>query len=388
MTLSLTTPTVPTPTTAATAVPPLVDAAARPYVRAWLATVALLVLAIVVVGGATRLTDSGLSITEWQPILGVIPPLTAADWQTALEKYRQIPQYQSLNKGMSLEAFQVIYYWEWGHRVLGRLIGLALAVPLLVFWLRGALSRRLALRIFAIGLLVGLQGAIGWYMVASGLADRIYVSQYRLALHLSMAFLILAALVWVILDLAPSRAAARPRPTPTPGWAGTLTWAWVLAGLTFSQVAIGGFVAGLKAGRAYNTWPLMDGQVIPDGLWRMEPWWINLGENMTTVQFNHRLTAYVLVGLAVWHAVHLRRAAARGALAHGPAVRSAQVLAAGLLVQMAIGIWTVVAAVPIGLGILHQGFAAVVFAVAVWHVHAVRAEDVAPTAVQPMRPMM
>lgn len=331
-------------------------------VRAWLWVVVALVLAIVVVGGATRLTDSGLSITEWAPILGVLPPLTTADWEIALQKYRQIPQYQSLNKGMSLEAFKVIYYWEWGHRVLGRVIGAAIALPLAVFWFAGWLSNRVALRIFGIGLLVGLQGAIGWYMVASGLSDRIYVSQYRLALHLSVAFLILAALVWTILELRPQRASPRLS-TFEPSHR---TWAIVLAVLTFSQVAIGGFVAGLKAGRAYNTWPLMDGQLIPDGLFRMSPWWVNLGENITTVQFNHRLTAYILVGLAIWYAVRVWRIADDEVVARG-----AILLAVGLVAQMAIGIWTVVAAVPIELGILHQGFAAVIFAVAVAHAHAI-----------------
>jgi len=331
-------------------------------VQAWLSFVALLVLAMIVVGGATRLTDSGLSITEWQPIMGAIPPLSAADWQVAFDKYRQIPQYQSLNKGMSLEAFKTIFWWEWGHRFLGRIIGLAFAVPLAVFWLSGRLRPGLTLKLVGLLLLGGLQGAIGWYMVQSGLADRIYVSQYRLALHLSIAFLILAGLVWLILDLMPPRREARLE-TFT---AAHRTWSWVLAALVFSQVAIGGFVAGLKAGRAYNTWPLMDGQVIPDGLFRMSPWWVNLGENITTVQFNHRLTAYILVALALWHAVRIARIADDEQVS-----RSALLLAAGLLAQMVIGIATVLAAVPIELGILHQGFAAVVFAVAIWHAHAI-----------------
>lgn len=332
------------------------------FVRAWLIVVALLVLAMIIVGGATRLTDSGLSITEWQPLMGAVPPLTQSDWQAALEKYRQTLQYRSVNAGMSLEAFKFIFWWEWGHRFLGRVIGLAIALPLAVLWLSGRLRPSLARRIFGVGLLVGLQGGIGWYMVQSGLVDRIDVSQYRLALHLSVAFVILGWLVWLILDLAPPR--AEPRLDTVPD--AYRRWSVVLAALVFSQVTIGGFVAGLKAGRAYNTWPLMDGQFIPDGLWRLSPWWVNLAENITTVQFNHRLTAYVLVALAIVHAVRVARIADDEWVA-----LSAKLLAIGLVGQMVLGIWTLVQAVPIGLGIAHQGFAAVIFAVAVGHVHAV-----------------
>lgn len=328
----------------------------------WLAGAALLVLAMIVVGGATRLTDSGLSITEWQPIMGIVPPLTDAQWQEALQKYRTTLQYKAVNKGMSMEAFQFIFWWEWAHRVLGRLLGLYLAIPLAVMWFAGRLSNGIAARVLGIGVLIGVQGAIGWYMVQSGLVDRIDVSQYRLALHLSVAFVILAALVWLALSLLPSR--VEPRLSTLT--AGHSAWAVVLAILVFSQVAIGGFVAGLKAGRAYNTWPLMDGQLIPDGILVMSPWWINLSENIATVQFNHRMTAYVLVALAIWHAVRMVRMADEERVS-----RSAVLLALGLVAQMVLGIYTVLFAVPIGLGIAHQGFAAIVFAVAIWHVHEV-----------------
>ncbi len=334
-------------------------------VRLWLAVVAGLVLAMIVVGGATRLTDSGLSITEWQPLLGAIPPLTDADWQDAFAKYKTIPQYQSVNKGMSLDAFKEIFWWEWAHRFLGRFIGLAFAVPFLTFWATRRLRQGLAPKLLAVLALGALQGAIGWYMVQSGLSQRIDVSQYRLALHLSVAFLILGALVWLVLDLAPQR--AEPRLS-------TLTstqraWAYALAALIFSQVAIGGFVAGLKAGRAFNTWPSMDGKFIPDGYLSLDPWWLNFTETVATVQFNHRMTAYAIVVLVLWHAVSMIRSA------DDERVRSSALsLAVGVIAQMALGIWTVVMAVPISLGIAHQGFAAIVFAVAVWHAHAVAAE--------------
>lgn len=331
-------------------------------VQVWLALVAVLVFGMIIVGGATRLTDSGLSITEWQPLLGAIPPLSEADWQAAFAKYKTIPQYASMNKGMALDAFKTIFWWEWAHRFLGRFVGVVFAVPFVAFWLAGRLPVGLAPKLAAVLGLGALQGAVGWYMVSSGLAERIDVSQYRLALHLAIAFLILGALVWLILDFAPKCAIPRLQ---------TLTvrdrfWAKALAVLVFSQVAIGGFVAGLKAGRAFNTWPLMDGKIIPDGFARMEPWWLNLTENMATVQFNHRMAAYVIVALAVWHAVRVI------GCADDERVRlSAGLLAAGLIAQMGLGIWTVIAAVPIHLGIAHQGFAAVVFMLAVLHAHRV-----------------
>ncbi|MBX9925466.1 MAG: COX15/CtaA family protein [Hyphomicrobiaceae bacterium] len=332
-------------------------------VQGWLIFAAFLVLCMIVVGGATRLTDSGLSITEWQPIMGTLPPLTAADWQTALEKYRTTLQYKAVNKGMSLEAFKVIFWWEWAHRFLGRFLGLVLALPLVVMWATGRLSNRMSLKVLGVGILVGLQGTIGWYMVRSGLVDRIDVSQYKLALHLSGAFIILAVLVWLILDLYPKR--REPRLS-------TLTrahygWAVALAALVFSQVVIGGFVAGLKAGRAYNTWPLMDGQLIPSLILQMEPWWVNLGENIAMVQFNHRITAYLIVALGIWHAWRMMSVADEERVS-----RSAALLASGLIAQMVLGIYTVLYAVPISLGVLHQGFAAIVFAVAIWHVHELR----------------
>lgn len=333
-------------------------------VEIWLSLVAGLVIAMVTVGGATRLTDSGLSITEWQPILGAIPPLTEADWHSAFEKYRQIPEYHQVNKGMSLAAFKFIYWWEWSHRLLGRLIGVVFAVPLLALWLLGAVRPGYAPKLVGVLALGGLQGVIGWYMVQSGLADRVDVSQYRLALHLVVAFVILALVTWLALDHAPRESRVRLS-TLT----GTQRWvARALISLVLLQVALGALVAGLKAGLTYNTWPLMDGRLIPNGLGTLSPWYLNLFENVTTVQFNHRMVAYALVGLAVWHALSLARSADDERVA-----RSAALLAAGIVVQAGLGIWTLLANVPLALGLAHQGVAAMVLVLAVVHLHRVAA---------------
>lgn len=326
-------------------------------VRLWLYAIAGLVLAMITVGGATRLTDSGLSITEWQPILGAIPPLTDAHWQEAFAKYREIPEYHLVNKGMSLEEFKVIYWWEWGHRFLGRIIGLAFALPLAVFWYAGALRPGYPLKLMGLLALGGLQGVIGWYMVKSGLVDRVDVSQYRLALHLSVAFLILGLVVWLALDLdAPPRGAASPSVLPA-----------LIVGGIFLQVVLGAFVASLKGGLVYNTWPDMNGAFLPHDLTAIEPWYHNAFENPVMAQFNHRLVAYALAVLAVAETWRTYAASA------GRAVRaSAALLLAGVLGQAALGIWTLIEAVPLGLGIAHQGCAAVLLILAVRHLHVVR----------------
>jgi cytochrome c oxidase assembly protein subunit 15 len=335
-------------------------------VRAWLAVVALMVVAMVLVGGATRLTDSGLSITEWQPILGAIPPLSEADWQAAFAKYRQIPEYRLINKGMSLEAFKVIYWWEWAHRFLGRLIGLAFALPLAVLWLTGRIPRGYGLPLLGVLALGGLQGVIGWYMVQSGLVDRIDVSPYRLALHLSVAILILCWIVWLLMDLSPDGGAPQALATLS---GGDRALGLAVAALLALQIVIGGFVAGLKAGLTYNTWPLMDGRLIPAGLATLEPWYLNLSENVTTVQFLHRGAAYLLVAAALVHAIGVWRRADDDR----PRLTAA-VLAAGLLLQAALGVATLLAAadgtIPIGLGLAHQVGAALLAALTTAHLHA------------------
>ena len=327
-------------------------------VRLWLFLVAALIFAMVSIGGATRLTGSGLSITEWKPIMGIVPPFTDAAWQEAFDKYRQIPQYQHVNKGMSLPEFKFIYWWEWSHRFLARLVGVVFLVPFVFFLVTGRVEGSLKYKLGAIFLLGGLQGFIGWYMVSSGLAERVSVSQYRLALHLSLAILILGAILWLAFSL---RSSPVQRDSPAlPGYTG----AKLLLGLVFLQVVAGAFVAGMKAGSGYNTWPLMDSQFIPDGLFAMYPRWVNLFENAITVQFNHRLLAYVLFVAAIWQTWRVLQGNGEGA-----ASLSAVALLVAVFGQMLLGIWTLLAHVPIELGLAHQAGAVAVFWIATWHAH-------------------
>jgi heme a synthase len=331
--------------------------------RLWLMVIAALVFAMIVVGGATRLTDSGLSITEWRPIMGAIPPLSDADWAGAFAKYQQIPEYKLVNKGMSLDQFKVIFWWEWAHRLLGRIIGVVFLVPFLIFWARGQVDRALMPRLLGLFALGGLQGAVGWYMVQSGLVDRIDVSQYRLALHLTIAFVIWACTLWVIFSLGATRDAIRLDTVS----AAARRRARLLLALVVLQTALGGFVAGLKAGLSHNTWPLMDGRLVPNGLWAMDPWYLNFFENVMTVQFMHRCMAYAIVLLAVVHAAAMMRQADNDDVR-----RSAVLLAAGIVAQMLLGIWTLLAQVPLALGLVHQAGAAIVFGLAVWHLFCMR----------------
>lgn len=338
--------------------PPAAAHAPASAVRLWLFAVAVLVLVMAVVGAATRLTDSGLSITEWQPLLGAIPPLSEADWLAAFEKYKAIPEYAIVNKGMTLEDFKPIYWWEWSHRFLGRAIGVVFAVPFLIFLVRGAIDGKLAVRLGGLLALGALQGFVGWYMVQSGLVDRVDVSQYRLALHLTIAAAIFAWTVWLALGIGTGRATGA-----------TAGWRWSARGLVavlFLQIAAGAFVAGLDAGMAYNTWPTMDGAFLPDGLGVMTPWYANLFENALTVQFNHRSLAYAI---ALWVVIQ-----AFAALRAEPSAwrTSALILLAAVLAQIALGIWTLLAQVPIGLGLAHQAGAFVLLGIAVWHLRRVR----------------
>ena len=323
------------------------QSAALPYVKAWLIAVAALIFCMVIVGGATRLTDSGLSITEWRPLLGAIPPLTDAHWLEAFQKYQQIPEYHLVNSGMTLDEFKFIYWWEWSHRFLGRVIGLAFFLPFAYFAVTGALTWATALRCGVLFVLGGLQGALGWYMVASGLVDRVDVSQYRLAAHLTLATFIYGAILWVAFGLGGSRHAPRRGRE----WAALL-----IAGLILLQVAAGGFVAGLDAGFGYNTWPLMDGAFIPRGLLAADPWWRNLFENALTVQFDHRMLAYLIAIVVAWQASCVRSSASL-------------LLLAAVLGQIALGIWTLLWVVPLWLGLAHQGGALLVLAAALWNLH-------------------
>ena len=324
--------------------------------RIWLSIVLVAILALVLVGGATRLTDSGLSITEWKPIHGVIPPMSEADWQEELELYRQIPEYQLINKGMSLDEFKTIYWWEWAHRFLARSVGVLFGVPFLIFLVTGRVEKRLRWPLFGLLVLGGLQGAVGWWMVASGLVDRVDVSQYRLATHLTLACLIFAAIVWVMRGLAPHS----DDPVPS---VGLKRGAGALAGLVLVQIYLGGLVAGLDAGLASSTWPLMNGALVPEGLLEIAPAWRNFFENELTVQFVHRLGGYLLFTLTLWHMVaSIRRG--RGST-H---CRRAVVLFIMVTIQALIGIVVILTQVPVGWALLHQGWAVVVlgFAVAHW----------------------
>lgn len=330
-------------------------------VEVWLWTLAALVFAMVVVGGATRLTGSGLSITEWQPLLGAIPPLNEADWQVAFEKYKQIPQYRLVNEAMTIESFKFIYAWEWSHRLLGRLIGVVAALPLIYFAVTGRLRRGLAAKLGAVVGLGALQGAIGWFMVSSGLADRVDVSQYRLALHLTTALVIFSILIWLALDEASLR---QPAILPQSGNHLKALAAGLLA-LVFLQVILGAFVAGLKAGRIYNTWPLMDGYWFPPDYVSLTSPWLSFFESHAAAQFNHRLTAYAVAALALFQAAVVFRSPVSSRFR----MTSLAVLAAVFL-QAISGIVTLLWQVPLGLGLLHQAGGALVLAAAVWHLHA------------------
>jgi cytochrome c oxidase assembly protein subunit 15 len=331
----------------------------RHAVAAWLLACAALVFAMIVVGGVTRLTNSGLSIVEWQPIVGTLPPLTDAQWQAAFEAYRQTPEYRLVNRGMSLDAFKGIFWWEYFHRLLGRLIGLAFAVPFAWFALRGDVDRRLAWKLAGILVLGGLQGAMGWYMVKSGLVDDPRVSQFRLTAHLSLAFLIFAALLWTGLSLLDRSGAPR-------GTAAARPLAWTVTGLIAYMVATGGFVAGIRAGKAYNTFPLMNGHFVPPELFMLEPWWRNFFYNMATVQFDHRLGAWALALLVPWLWWKVR------AVSDGRARLASHLLLGMLVVQITLGALTVLNAVPVGLGAAHQGGAALLLACALALNHALR----------------
>ena len=321
-------------------------------VAVWLSIVAALVLAMVVVGGATRLTDSGLSITEWKPVTGAIPPLSDADWRSEFAKYQQIPQYQLMNRGMSLAEFKTIYWWEWAHRFLGRLVGLVYALPFAYFLIRREIPKRLVVRCFGLLALGGLQGAIGWWMVSSGLSERVSVAPERLMVHLGLAFGLFGALVWTALDAW--RGEAR-QPLPSPWRALSLG----LLGLVFLQILLGALVAGNDAGFVYNDWPLMNGTLFPRS-YLGEGLWGTIAHSQGAVQLHHRLAGYVLLVVAIWLAVSARRTN----YVPPPAKRLMTATAHAVVLQAVLGVATLMLAVPLWLGILHQLFAAVVLGLA------------------------
>ena len=314
-------------------------------VRIWLYVLAALVLAMVMVGGMTRLTGSGLSITTWRPISGIIPPLSEADWLAEFAGYKLIPQYEVYNHWMTLEDFKGIFWWEWGHRFLGRIIGFVFAVPFLIFLVQRRLTRDMIVPLAGLFFLGGFQGFLGWWMVSSGLTELTSVSQYRLATHLSAALLLLLAIIWV---------ARRLRPQPTEG-AVTRGNVWsvaILLVMLIVQVAAGAFVAGIDAGMGYNTWPLMEGKFIPDGLGAHEPAWRSMFEHGLTVQFNHRMLAYLITIVTfVMLVTQIRRAGLGGV--H----RWMGIIAALVVAQVGLGIATLLSMINIDLAVSHQALA-------------------------------
>ncbi len=332
-------------------------------VIAWLLACCALVFAMVVVGGVTRLTHSGLSITEWQPIVGTLPPLGEAQWQDAFAKYQRTPEYRQVNHDMTLEGFRRIFWWEYAHRLLGRAIGAAFLVPFLYFVARRRIPAGYAKPLAAIFVLGGLQGALGWYMVQSGLVDDPRVSQFRLSAHLGIAFLIFAAMLWVAMSIGCSREA---RPDAHDARA-TRRYALALVALVFVMVLSGGLVAGIRAGFAYNTFPLMNGALVPPEMFMLDPWWRNFFWNMATVQFDHRLIALALA-IAVpllWRRIDRADAPARARI-------GARVLLAFVVVQLSLGIATLLLVVPLPLAAAHQAGAMLVFAAALNVAHALR----------------
>lgn len=334
----------------------------------WLFAVAAIVFAMVVIGGATRLTQSGLSITTWDPVSGAFPPLTDSQWAREFDNYRSSPQYEIFNNHMDLAQFKGIFWWEWAHRLVGRIVGLALVIPLAWFLLRRAVPPGYGLRLVGLAALVGLQGLIGWWMVASGLVDRPEVAHERLAIHLCTALFLLAALVWTALDLralgrGEAKVAGRPR-----------KWVWPFLVVLFIQFILGAFLAGLRGGHVYNTWPQMNNGWMPPDTHDMSPMWTNAVNNPIGVQFLHRWWALVVALFALWIAAQLYRAGAR---------RHALALESIVLIQFVLGVLTLVNHDPIDLAVIHQGVGTLVLVVAIfaahWSMGGARRSD-APTA--------
>jgi len=340
--------------------------ASRRQVALWLFVCSAMVFATLIVGGVTRLTHSGLSIVEWQPLVGTVPPLSQADWVEVFEKYKQTPEFQKVNHAMSLDEFKGIFWWEYFHRVLGRSIGLVFLLPFLFFLLRRRIDRPLVPKLVGIFILGGLQGAMGWYMVKSGLVDDPRVSQYRLTAHLTLAFIIFIAMMWVALGLLSERGGrmvnqAILRLRRLGFW---------LALLALYMVVSGGFVAGIRAGKAYNTFPLMNGHFVPPEIWLPELGWLNLFNNMATVQFDHRLGAWLLAFLVPWFWWRLQRSAASAR-----ARLAGHALLLAVAGQIALGIATLLTFVPepvVTLAAAHQGGAMVVFGILLWVNHELR----------------
>lgn len=327
----------------------------RRWLVIWLLSVAVLLVGMIVLGGATRLTQSGLSITEWRPVTGTVPPLSEAAWQSEFAKYQRIPQYERLNPEMTLSDFKIIYWWEWSHRLLGRVIGAAVFFPLVFFWATRRIGPKLARRLFLIFVLGAVQAALGWYMVQSGLSERVAVSQYRLAAHLGLAFVIYGVVLATVFGLLWGKPRAERESGPLYGAPSAFL------ALVFLQILMGALMAGTHAGLTDNTWPLIDGRFIPKGLLVLDPWWRNLFENVTTIQFVHRILAYLVVLSAVALWLWIRR------VERAPMMSLAANLLVGIAaLQVALGIATLLAVVPLTLALLHQLGAVAVFSAALF----------------------
>lgn len=328
----------------------------------WLVGVAVMIAAMVVVGGLTRLTGSGLSIMEWDPIVGALPPLNDGQWQRVFHLYQHIAQYTREHQGMSLADFKSIFWWEWTHRLLGRLIGVVFFVPFVWFAWRGAISRARIPRMVVLFLLGGLQGFVGWWMVESGFEDRVSVSQYRLAIHLGVALILFVAILWTAFEYLRPKSAnmalANARPAPR------ANWALAFVGLVYVQMLLGSLVAGLHAGLVYNTWPDMDGTFLPTGVMFLRPWFVNFFENSALVQFDHRMIAYAVAvyAFALWFWSR-----------HEPRARASASLVLGLTaLQIVLGILTLLNQVPTTLAAAHQATAVALLGAALWHAYALR----------------
>jgi len=333
-------------------------------IAVWLLVCCALVFAMIVVGGVTRLTDSGLSIVEWQPIVGTMPPITQNDWEILLEKYRATPQYQKINKGMSIDEFKGIFWWEYFHRLLGRLIGLVFFIPFVYFLIKKCVDRTLGIKLTGIFILGGMQGFMGWYMVMSGLVNDPHVSQYRLTAHLGLAIIIFAAMFWVALDILSPKTDNADRNQTIQS---LRKFSIALTALIFIMILSGGFVAGIRAGFAYNTFPLMNGHFIPPEILMLEPWYRNFFDNMATVQFNHRLIAWILAFLVplFWWQSKKYNLSVTTRLA-------CNLFLLMLVIQISLGISTLLYVVPIPLAASHQGGAVLLLAASLWAAHRLR----------------
>lgn len=326
----------------------------------WLYAVAALVGLMVVVGGVTRLTESGLSMVEWRPLIGALPPLTEQDWVRVFEMYKKTPEYDAVNFWMGIEDFKEIFFWEYSHRLLGRLIGFAFAVPFIYYLIKGKIDKTLLPRLILMFFVGGLQGAIGWWMVSSGLVDRPDVSQYRLATHLGVAFVILALILWTAFDLSTEKAAGNSSQ-------GIRRLAVAVFSLISVTIIAGAFVAGTDAGFAYNDFPFMDGKIIPEAYGEMSPYYLNWFENLAAIQFNHRLLAVITALSAIWLWWLGRREAVDERSA-----KALNILFVVVVLQFLLGVSALMMYVPISIGAAHQGGAVVLFVSSLWVVHCLK----------------